>query len=767
MTKQVWRLAIPAMALVFLWPLVAYPAGVLFPPKSDYTDLLVTHWPDALWLRRAVLEYHELPLWNPAILGGQPFAADPLAGVWYPPNWLMLIPGVPVGVIFNVLFVAHLMFGGWGMLQFLYTGMSGGEASWKLNRGAALVGVAAFMGLPKWAAHLGAGHVTLCYAVMWTPWLLMGVRRAASDGKPKSAALTGATLAATFLADVRWALYAGLLAAAYWLWLTTMMGRRQAQVEAVRRTASNAAVFAAFFVTLSAILALPFLEFRSQSIRASLTLADAGAYSLRPRYLIGAIIPNLGGFHEWMTYLGFLPLALAASSLTLRPRRASPARGSGLAGEWPFWAGVAVVGALMSLGTYTPLYGLLLRLIPFLGWLRVPPRAWFLVGLAVAVLAATGARALAGGVTGRAARVYRMAAVGGAALTVSLTLGAWAIAGQPIPSLVVLAVVATAGLALLALAASKRIAPGHFLTLAALLVVADLGYVDSTLMRVKSVEEAFAGGSSVAQAIRASLQSTPPARVYSPSYSLPQHVAAAYALEQADGVNPLQLATMVGFMAQASGVPETGYSVTLPPFASGQPARDNAAFTPDAHLLGLLGVHYVAAEFDLASPGLRLKQQFGTTRLYENLKAGPFAWMATRNETASDAEAALRAAANGETAVEGSAGLVGDGRLLPAEVTARGINFLTVAAQADEPGLLVTAEVDYPGWQATVDGVAAPIVRTDGLLRGVLVPAGTHTVEFRFRPRSVLAGAIITGLGLIALIVVVAWPGERRVVGDP
>ena len=44
------------------------------------------------------------------------------------------------------------------------------------------------------------------------------------------------------------------------------------------------------------------------------------------------------------------------------------------------------------------------------------------------------------------------------------------------------------------------------------------------------------------------------------------------------------------------------------------------------------------------------------------------------------------------------------------------------------------ADTWFPGWKATVDGRSAPIVRTDQLLRGVVLPAGAHTVEFTYVP---------------------------------
>jgi uncharacterized membrane protein YfhO len=74
----------------------------------------------------------------------------------------------------------------------------------------------------------------------------------------------------------------------------------------------------------------------------------------------------------------------------------------------------------------------------------------------------------------------------------------------------------------------------------------------------------------------------------------------------------------------------------------------------------------------------------------------------------------------------------------------------------------VLTDVQYPGWKATVDGKSADIERVDYLLRGVVVPAGTHTVEFSYEPASWRAGWILSGLSLLALVGVAALGWRRR-----
>jgi hypothetical protein len=87
-----------------------------------------------------------------------------------------------------------------------------------------------------------------------------------------------------------------------------------------------------------------------------------------------------------------------------------------------------------------------------------------------------------------------------------------------------------------------------------------------------------------------------------------------------------------------------------------------------------------------------------------------------------------------------------------------------VEARLAQPGLLVLTDSWYPGWRAfALSGSASKeltIYRTNRVFRGVWLPAGEHTVEFRFQPRSFYCGAIVSGLSwFVAAVaaVMIAW----------
>src|SRR5512136_3019344 len=106
-----WLLLLLA-PLLYLAPILADPAQVHPSPGSEYSDLIVAHWPSADFLRESLRQYDEVPLCNPHMLGGTPFAADPLSGLYYPPLWLALL--IPAPLAFNILFFLHLALAGAG-----------------------------------------------------------------------------------------------------------------------------------------------------------------------------------------------------------------------------------------------------------------------------------------------------------------------------------------------------------------------------------------------------------------------------------------------------------------------------------------------------------------------------------------------------------------------------------------------------------------------------------------------------------------------------
>jgi Bacterial membrane protein YfhO len=83
-------------------------------------------------------------------------------------------------------------------------------------------------------------------------------------------------------------------------------------------------------------------------------------------------------------------------------------------------------------------------------------------------------------------------------------------------------------------------------------------------------------------------------------------------------------------------------------------------------------------------------------------------------------------------------------------------------AVLQRPGLVILADTYYPGWQLTIDGKPAPILRANRMMRAAAVTAGEHTLVFTYAPLPFRVGAIVSAAGLGLLVVVSLTSRIRR-----
>ena len=76
---------------------------------------------------------------------------------------------------------------------------------------------------------------------------------------------------------------------------------------------------------------------------------------------------------------------------------------------------------------------------------------------------------------------------------------------------------------------------------------------------------------------------------------------------------------------------------------------------------------------------------------------------------------------------------------------------------AEGERLAVFSEIYYPaGWKCFIDGVESNYFRTDYVMRGMIVPAGSHQIRFTFKPSSYYMGNKVSLASSIILILLAA-----------
>jgi uncharacterized membrane protein YfhO len=89
---------------------------------------------------------------------------------------------------------------------------------------------------------------------------------------------------------------------------------------------------------------------------------------------------------------------------------------------------------------------------------------------------------------------------------------------------------------------------------------------------------------------------------------------------------------------------------------------------------------------------------------------------------------------------------------------------MQLGAPAPSAGYVLVSENWDQEWRASVDGAAAPVMRGNGTLITVPVPAGARSLELRYEGRAYARGRLVTLLSLlvVALGLVVSVVLRRR-----
>lgn len=725
-----------------------------------------------------------LPKWVPYVYGGMPVYANP--GSAYHPVHLLAEAILPTSKVIGAIFVVQFWLAGLGM--YLLARALGCRA-W-----VAFVAGIAFQFTGVTMSWVYAGHEGRIMVSTMAPLFFYFLHGGVRTVRVAPFAGAAATLAFALLSFQIQNSYYLILAGFIWaIFLLFHFGlhRRPA---ALGKTLVLGFGSVAFAFVIASVNFLPFRDYVAESPRGmqggrgyeystsysmpalglvSMAVPEQAGASVQDPETGRALFPPNAGFKLHTEYVGALVIVLLAVGVAFSWRVA----------YWRFFAGLAVFALSMALGGHTPLYRLYYELLPGLDRFRAPDLTYYVAAFSLVVMAALTLERLA---EARAESVGRRAgapADGGLGKVAWIGLGVVAIAilgamtaggdaATGVPSRAAgwmrFALFAGAITGVLWAWTTTRLGSLGAALLLALVTVTDLWIIDRRFFHtMEGPEQAFAADDVVAfletqpKPNRVWALSVPGLPVWGRGGSKGGDYPMLFGIEQVGGEHPNPLQRWVEYVGAGQQEITDFHNLLGPQDSLGvvQTADGQAlVFHPRPGMLEAANVRYIVSMAPLVHPALREVHR-GSALVYEVTSALPRAYLVPAVQKL-PRDRILPTMVGGSwnpaqvayVAADADVNLPGGALTGSARVTEHGPDHVSVQTTADRPALLVLADNDYAGWTAQIDGREAPIVRTNHTLRGVVVPQGTHTVQFRFHPDDLYTGfyLYLASFGLLA-----------------
>jgi len=774
-----------AFAALFTWLFSRFFLRPLYLAESDLYENGLPIFLSPVWI------------WSSFEFSGLPVLADPANFTFYPPNivfgallhsWTAVVMSAPLlAACFTYAYVFTLT----------------------RSRSAAIFSALGFSLSEDMLERLR--HLNHVHAIAWLPLILLSIDHVRGD-RPRrwiviGAVAVGSCILAGHPQPALYAMYCAGLYALIGLILDAGSKRTRPPVPGApaggtrwRQFASTAAMFA-LGILLASVKALPLAESSSLVVRSEgLTFARFVGPSLTGPQMLSFVFPTVlhAPTTELPTYVGIATLLLAligASRFRSRWRVA-------------FWCVMCLVGIGMALGTSTPIVDAAYY-VPLYSWFRNLSRHMFLFAFGSSVLAGFGLAALQERhVTPRQLRLA--AAILGCVMVVGAVLiGAipsWfpleGPHGEPGPGplsvlsigvwiqfAIFMAVVAT--VMWMAATASKR-APVLLTAIVVVDLLSALPYdIKPDGIEFYAMSESETHPSVHALAIGRALEPT-------------QGRALALGGTQVDDVLPATFARVWRIpIAGGYGPMLMDRLSRMATMGTNGEVRPTVLADEDA-TLDLLAVRYVIANENLLDDPVRQRwlqgsgrwreaMHFRTSRqtdrgadtdvegetdvtVFENRRALPRAWfiadLATLNDRDGIDVVRTSRLPDGRVfdpravAIVDPANHPATSHFSPGASEARVLHIgdgdIALAVSTAGEGFLVLSENAYPGWRARIDGAEVPIYRTDVALQGIVVPPGTHRVEFTMESRTLRAGLALSGEGVLTCLVLLVLSVRRQ-----
>ncbi len=734
-------------------------------------------------------------LWTPLLLTGFPVLADPQTSLFY-----------PFCFIFKHLLQGNQAYQGWNLYvlsAYFLSALFAALFAYRLTKSSLAAMIAGLVyGFGGYQIS-ELRHIQIIQTAVWLPLLLyfVEVLRLRTKWTTLQITLMAGTSALAILAGhpqtAAYIFVATLAYAAFGNISKKAASNKENIKQALIVTAlSTTAIL--FGAAIAAVQLLPSYELSQQSVRTTFGYKDFLVGELEPLQILGFIMPYLLGgkfgsleglpFSEQgpppgLLFFGFAPIVLSIFAMARLRSQAVV----------PYFIAIIVLSFLFALGAHTPL-ARLFHAIPILGSFRGLYRVLLLPAFAISILSALAIAKIESQETSTNTLTLKQEL-----LANWQKLGKWKHLALCLYTLVG-ALVPTFLFGTLPLLLYK-LRPQQLwrkaLLLASIFAVI-FSYAVNSQWFQKSPPIAQFSPPSGCEQLKAKLQEKNQ-RIFTlrglaaDPGEYPANLSRLWGVSNASGYEPLMPRRYMKLL----GIAEGGF--LQPPWRI--KAQDRSFdICAVRYLLAPADAFGGRAFVDEAWKYWKLVSQADGVLCYENTRARPRFYIVPEHRKVSEQEALIAiktsALSNGEifdpeTMVlieseqsqnqsrENAATTTTTNSAVGASISAIEISKLTderieLSTESDFSGYLVVADQYYPGWKASLDSQATPILRANYVQRALTLPAGKHKVVFTYEPESYRLGLQISSiaLGLLVLVAVVGtllglllgqpWPMRAR-----
>ncbi len=737
-----------------------------------------------------------VPLWTPALFGGQPALADIQSGALYPPHLIQAFILRQFGYWFPIWalewqMIFHFSIAGLGayILGCYWAGQAKGarindppgpaKGVFPMSGGAKRVSffptkgtidpTINSMGLVFSLTFTYSGYltgfpvqqVTILQVSAWLPWLVWLLSRCLDEieqGHPLFITLATAAWAALVFAFAILAGHPQTVMYLTYLSFAYTIFRIVNRPNAITKSSPSALRYPLFMaihwgliillgICLTTAQLWPTLEFIQQSLRQDLSF-EAVSQGLPLTEVMALLYP--GYFGGSPSYLGIFPMVLIGLALLLgRTNRYIKSR-------IYFWFSVGSLSFMLAFGANTFLYPLFYIILPGFDAIRQQERIFLLYSFASAVLAGYGSLCLSQAMNKTQRPQWQrfqqgLVQIGWIALGLTLIFMFGAVSATERGEQVNLfngvlrhhlfnLIIFSGVYWLIQLRPYRLWRRWGGLALVTTWLAFSLFSVNWQFNLAPAAQKAaFASEGTTRFLLEHIAALDEPVRISSQGYLSGGHNAASvHHLEDITGNTPLQIAAVAQFIKQI----------------------------PAWRLWQLFNVRYVVDERDIAGPGLALRYEDAGLKVYEMGDPLPRARLVYDLILGNDFQILGQDAVDlKKTALippHVSLSLGPPDPQASVQIISPQADSLKIAVTTQTPALLVISQIFYPGWIARLDGQPVALYQTNGIFQGVFVPAGQHEVMLDFQPRSWLWGRWISVAGVIITLGLVLWPTSPR-----